>query len=39
MKDIDNATVSAPKNIGDVLISDVAGTGVNVIATRNVAAL
>ena len=39
MKDIDAAEVKAPAKIGDVLISDVAGTGVNVIATRNVAAL
>jgi CxxC motif-containing protein len=37
MKDIDAAVVTAPANIGDVLIENVAGTGVNVIATRNVA--
>lgn len=37
MKAIDAAVVSAPANIGDVLIENVAGTGVNVIATRNVA--
>ena len=37
MKDIDAAVVAAPANIGDVLIENVAGTGVNVIATRNVA--
>ena len=37
MKDIDAAAVAAPAQIGDVLIENVAGTGVNVIATRNVA--
>ena len=37
MKDIDNAVVSAPAHIGDVLIKDVAGTGVDVIATREIA--
>ena len=36
MKVIDAASVAAPAHIGDVLISDVAGTGVDVIATRNV---
>ncbi len=36
MKDIDAAVVTAPKHIGDVVVSNVAGTGVDVIATRNV---
>ena len=36
MKDIDAAYVTAPKHIGDVIVSNVAGTGVDVIATRNV---
>ena len=36
MKDIDAVSVAAPAHIGDVLIKDVAGTGVDVIATRNV---
>lgn len=36
MADIDAARVEAPKHIGDVLIENVAGTGVPVIATRNV---
>ncbi len=36
MKDIDAARVEAPAHIGDVLIRNVAGTGVNVIATREV---
>ena len=36
MKDIDAAVVAAPAHIGDVLVKDVAGTGVDVIATRNV---
>ena len=29
-------TVKAPVSIGDVLVADVAGTGVNIIATKNV---
>lgn len=36
MKDIDAATAEAPVKIGDVLVRDVAGTGVDVIATRNI---
>ncbi|MCR5525893.1 MAG: DUF1667 domain-containing protein [Lachnospiraceae bacterium] len=36
MKDIDAAEVDAPVKIGDVLVKDVAGTGVDVIATRNI---
>ncbi|MBQ9549752.1 MAG: DUF1667 domain-containing protein [Lachnospiraceae bacterium] len=36
MKDIDAADVTAPKHIGDVVVSNVAGTGVDVIATRNI---
>jgi CxxC motif-containing protein len=36
MKDIDAAVVKAPVKIGDVLVKDVAGCGVDVIATRNV---
>ena len=39
MKDIDAACVKAPVKIGDVLVKDVAGTGVDVIATRNVEAV
>ncbi len=37
MKDIDAAHPSAPVKIGDVIVENVAGTGVNVIATRNIA--
>ena len=36
MKEIDRACVTAPAHIGDVLIENVAGCGVNVIATREV---
>ena len=36
MKDIDATVVTAPKHIGDVVVSNVAGTGVDVIATRNI---
>ena len=39
MKDIDAACVKAPVHIGDVLVKDVAGCGVDVIATRNVDAV
>ena len=35
LKDI---TVNAPLKIGDVVLSDVAGTGVDIIAARNVPA-
>lgn len=33
LKDI---CVKAPVNIGDVILSDVAGTGVDIIATKNI---
>ena len=36
MKEIRKAKVSAPIKIGDVLIKNVANTGVDVIATKNV---
>ena len=36
MKESNKVTVKAPVKIGDVLINDVAGTGVNVIATKDV---
>ena len=36
MADINSAAVSAPVRIGDVLIADVASTGVPVVATANV---
>ncbi len=36
MKDIDAAIAMAPVKIGDVLVKNVAGTGVDVIATRNI---
>ena len=35
LKDV---TVNAPLKIGDVVLSDVAGTGVDIIAARNVPA-
>ena len=31
--------IAAPVKIGDVVLADVAGTGVNVVAARNVSAL
>ncbi|MBP3852636.1 MAG: DUF1667 domain-containing protein [Erysipelotrichaceae bacterium] len=36
MKDIDAAVAHAPVKIGDVLVKNAAGTGVDVIATRNI---
>ncbi|MDY6286326.1 MAG: DUF1667 domain-containing protein [Bilifractor sp.] len=36
MKEINKIQAKAPVRIGDVLIPDVAGTGVPVIATRNI---
>lgn len=33
---INNTTVEAPVRIGDVLIRNIAGSGIDVIATRNV---
>ena len=36
MKAIDAVRVKAPVKIGDVIIDNVLGTGVNVVATRNV---
>lgn len=34
MKEINKAVAKAPVNFGDVIISNVAGTGVDVIATK-----
>ncbi len=39
MKEINAVRVNAPVQIGDIILADVAGTGVPVIATRNVAQL
>jgi len=36
MKEIDAAIVQAPVRIGDVIVENVCGTGVDVVATRNV---
>lgn len=36
MKEIRKVTVQAPVSIGDVILADCAGTGVAVVATRNV---
>ena len=38
MKEIDAVRIAAPVKIGDVVLKNVAGTGVDVIATRNIAA-
>lgn len=39
MREIDKIEITAPVKIGDIVIEDVAGTGVNVIVTKNVAKL
>ena len=39
MADIKSVTASLPVKVGDVMISDVAGTGIDVIATRSVGGL
>lgn len=36
MEEINKITMSAPVKIGDVVIKNVLGTGVNVVATKNV---
>lgn len=36
MKEINGVTVVAPIKIGEVILKDVAGTGVDVVATRNI---
>ena len=36
VKALKNVEVTAPVKIGDVIVENVAGTGVNVIATKNV---
>ncbi len=36
MKEISAITVEAPVCIGDIIIENCAGTGVNVVATKNV---
>ncbi|MCR4629832.1 DUF1667 domain-containing protein [[Clostridium] aminophilum] len=36
MKEIREVTVKAPVHIGDVIIADAAGTGVKIIATKDV---
>lgn len=36
MEEINKVTIKAPVKIGDVVIKDVLGTGVDIVATRNV---
>ena len=38
MAEIHGAQAKAPVAIGEVVIEDCAGTGVNIVATRNVGA-
>ncbi len=35
MKEINHIIVESPINVGDVIIENVLGTGVNIVATRN----
>ena len=37
VKALKDVEVHAPVHIGDVIVSDVAGTGVDIVATKNVA--
>lgn len=37
MKEINKVLIKAPVKIGDVILSDVAGTGVDVVATKGAA--
>ena len=36
-KALQTVTVDAPVHIGDIILKDVAGTGVDIVATKNVA--
>lgn len=38
IKAIENVEVAAPVQIGDVILHDAAGTGVDIVATKNVGA-
>lgn len=39
IKALKNVQVQAPVCIGDVIVTDIAGTGVDIVATKNVEAL
>jgi len=36
MEEINRKTVNAPVHIGDIIISNIAGTGVDLVATKNI---
>ena len=36
MEELSHASAEAPVKVGDILVKDVLGTGVNVVATKNV---
>ncbi len=38
MEVINNAEVNAPVALGDILVENILGTGINIVATNNVAA-
>lgn len=37
IKELKNLCVKAPVSIGDIIVENILGTGVNIIATRNIA--
>ena len=37
IRELKNVTIQAPVQIGDVIVEDIADTGVDIVATRNVA--
>ena len=36
VKELDHVEIKAPVHIGDVVIENVCGTGVNIVATKNI---
>ena len=36
MKELENITLQAPVSIGDIILENIAGTGINVVATKDV---
>lgn len=38
VRELKNIVVAAPVSIGDTILKDAAGTGVNIVATKNVSA-
>ena len=36
VKELDNVLVQVPVHIGDVVVKNVAGTGINIVSTKNI---